>query len=287
MKPKPEDAPTTANPLAPAPALLDAPRLREHDLTSRILGKPRKVLVYLPPGYSAQDPWKYPVVYAQDGQNLFDPTTAAFGVDWAMHKATDTAVAAGRLRPVIVVAIYNSKHRADEYTPTTDARHKGGKASDYLQFVIDELKPFIDKTYNTSQRSEDTCILGSSLGGLLAIYAGWRHSEVFGAVAALSPSLWWAGRNLITAIGGSLETPPACRIYMDVGTRESNDDHNNNGVADVLDDLRTLRAVLVYQGFRLGENLWYKEIHGAAHSESDWGERVADVLATLFPAQKT
>jgi predicted alpha/beta superfamily hydrolase len=251
------------------------------------LGHTRKILVYLPPGYSQADPWRYPVVYAQDGQNLFNPKTAAFGVDWAIHKAVDAGISGGTLRPVIVVGIYNSKQRVDEYTPTSDARHKGGKADEYIHFLKTEVKSFIDESYHTSHRPEDTCVLGSSLGGLLSLYAGWRYPETFGAVAALSPSLWWAGRDMITHIGGAELHQPKSRIYVDVGTRESNDDHNSNGVADVLDDLRTLRAVLIYHGYRLGENLWYDEITGAAHTESDWAARVGKVLETLFPPLPT
>lgn len=260
------------------------PQLIHHDFPTQILGGNRKVLVYLPPGYVAADPWKYPVVYVQDGQNVFDPKTAAFGVDWAMHFAAEKSIEARRLQPVVIVAVYNSRHRVDEYTPTADRSHKGGKATFYLQFLIRELKPFIDANYNVSARSEDTCILGSSLGGLLALFAGWQYPEVFGAVAALSPSLWWAGRDLITAIGGTPQlATPSTRIYVDMGTRESNDDHNNNGVADVLDELRTLRAVLLYHGYRLNHNLWYDEIAGAAHTESDWAARVGRVLELLFP----
>ena len=277
-----------SEPQAPEPPseLTTKSQLIHYEFPSAVLGHTRKILIYLPPGFQKTGP-KCATVYIQDGQNVFDPRTAAFGVDWAMHRAADKAIAENRVRPLVIVAIYNSKQRFAEYTPTPDPRHKGGGAQQYLKFIIEELRPYIESTYNTSQASSDTCIMGSSLGGLLALYAGWRHPDKFGLVGSLSPSLWWGGRDLITAIGGAPDKADSpCKIYVDMGTRESNDDRNQNGVADVLDELRTLRAVLVYHGYRLGETLWYQEIQGAAHSESDWAARVGKVLEILLPANE-
>jgi predicted alpha/beta superfamily hydrolase len=254
------------------------------EFKSELLKDERKLVVYLPPGYSANNTERYPVIYAQDGQNLFDPKTSAFGVDWELNQAGDKGVQAKKIRPFVAVGIYNSRHRVDEYTPTPDSRFRGGRAHNYLQFLTDELKPYIDANYHTSGGAEDTVVMGSSLGGLFALYAGWSRADVFGKVAALSPSLWWAGRDLISAFGGVAPDLKPRQIYLDMGTRESNDDRNGNGVADVLDDLRTLRAVLCYHGYRVTEDLFYQEVKGAAHTEADWAKRIGAVLELLLPA---
>lgn len=264
---------------------IGACRIITTDFPSKILEENRKVVIYLPPGYSTQIQKRFPVIYAQDGQNLFDPKTSAFGVDWDLDGAGNSGIATGKVQPFMAVGVYNSRHRFEEYTPIADARHRGGKASLYLKFLVEELKPYIDQHYHTSPAASDTINLGSSLGGLFALYAGWSRPDVFGKVAALSPSLWWAGRGLISAFGGVGPKTRLQRLYVDVGTRESNDDHNQNGVADVLDDLRTLRAVLVYHGYTVDHDLFYSEVTGAAHTEADWAKRVGHVLEVMLPVE--
>jgi predicted alpha/beta superfamily hydrolase len=257
--------------------------IHTHRIYSRILRQHRTYLVYLPPGYSAQDPRLYPVIYVQDGQNVFDPRTAPFGIKWGLDDVTQALILQRRIAPLVLVAVYNSKKRLDEYTPTADLQYKGGGADNYLGFVIQELKPVIEAAYRVSPKPAATGILGSSLGGLVSLYAGWRYPEHFGRVLALSPSLWWAGRDLIMAIGGDPRPKSKNRIWMDVGTRESNDDHNGNGVADVLDETRTMKAILLQKGYKLNRDLFYQEVEGAAHTESDWGGRVGQALEALFP----
>ena len=256
---------------------------RMHDVVGKT--RKRRVIVYLPPGYSDQDPFRYPVVYVHDGQNIFDPSTAAFGVEWGLDAALLAGIRKATVRPMILVAIYNSRQRLEEYTPTCDPTHRGGKADAYLDFVVEDVKSFIDENYNTQTGADNTGVLGSSLGGLLALYSGWRRHDVFGVVGALSPSLWWAGRDLITGICGDPNFKGPRRLWIDMGTRESNEDRNKNGVPDVLDDLRTLRAVLLFRGYKEGDTLFYEEVQGAAHTETDWGKRAGKVLATLFPPE--
>ncbi len=258
--------------------------LRIHHWTSKRLHRRRPVVVYLPPGYTNSDPWRYPVLYVQDGQNIFDPATSAFGVDWGLGKVIEEEMTAHAITPMVVVAVYNTRYRIEEYTPTCDYRERGGKALEYLGALVEELKPFIDKTYHTRTDAPSTGIMGSSLGGLLSLFAGQAFPDVFGRVAALSPSLWWAGRDLISALAGSPEFHKPHRLWIDMGTRESNEDRNRNGVCDVLDDLRMLRYVLLGRGMQEGEDLWVEEVPGGAHTEADWGRRVNKVLKFLYPA---
>ena len=268
------------------PPLHLAGELRTHTWTSRLLRRRRPVLVYLPPGYAATDPWRYPVLYVQDGQNIFDPRTSAFGVDWGLAGTLDQEIAAGRVAPLVVIAVYNTRFRIDEYTPTADGRERGGGADSYLQAITTELKPFVDATYHTRPDRDSTGILGSSLGGLLSLHASQRFGRVFGRIGALSPSLWWAGRDLVSGMAGSPDFVLPRRLWLDMGTRESNQDRNGNGVPDVLDDLRLLGMVLRARGMNEGVDLWMEEVEGASHTEADWGRRCDRVMRWLFPATR-
>ena len=259
--------------------------IRVHHWTSKSLHRRRPVLVYLPPGYNPEDPWRYPVLYVHDGQNIFDPKTSAFGVDWGLGQVIEKELTAQTITPMIVVAVYNTRYRMEEYTPTVDYRERGGKAKEFLTALVDELKPFIDAQYHTRTDAASTGIMGSSLGGLLSLFASQSFSHVFQRVAALSPSLWWSGRDLISSIAGAKQFHSPSRLWLDMGTRESNEDRNRNGVPDVLDDLRMLRFVLLGRGMQEGLDLHVEEISGASHTEADWGRRVDRVLRFLYPLE--
>lgn len=256
--------------------------LRQHKVRSRIVGN-REVVVYLPPGYSSKDSFPYPVALLQDGQNIFDPTTAVFGVDWGVDQTAECLIVEQQIRPVVLVAVYNSPARVIEYTPFADPEHGGGGAHLYEAFLLQELLPFLHEEYSLSKRAEDRAVIGSSLGGLLALHMGWNHPGEFGGVASLSPSLWWGRRGTITALASAQSPSPRPLIWVDAGTLETDDDLNNNGVPDLIDDLRTLRAVLLSHGYELNKDLFYHELEGERHNESSWSRRIGDVLKVLFP----
>lgn len=241
--------------------------------------------MYLPPGYSSKDSFPYPFALLQDGQNIFDPTTAVFGVDWGVDLTAERLIVEQEIRPVVLVAVYNSPTRVIEYTPFADPEHGGGGAALYEGFLIHELLPFLHQEYSLSQRAEDRAIIGSSLGGLLALHMGWKHPQQFGAVASLSPSLWWGRRGMITALASASTPTPRPLIWVDAGTLETDSDINNNGISDLIDDLRTLRAVLLTHGYELDKDLFYHELEGERHNERAWSRRIGDVLRVLFPKQ--
>jgi enterochelin esterase-like enzyme len=258
--------------------------IEHHVLDSEIVGE-RDLVVYLPPGYSEHDNFSYPFALLQDGQNIFDTSTSVFGVEWGADEAAEQLIVEQKMEPVILVAIYNSEHRIGEYTPFPDSQHGGGQASRYRAFLIHEVIPFLESRYTISKRSSDRAIIGSSLGGLLALYLGWTESETFGLVGALSPSLWWGKRGLITGIAGNPPPRFPPKIWLDAGTEESMVDDNQNGVPDLIDDMRTLRAVLCYHGFKEGQNLHYREVEGATHDEKSWSERIGRVFTEFFPKE--
>lgn len=247
-----------------------------HEINSLVLGGKRIIMVYRPPGYSFKSPWRYPVLYLNDGQNMFDASTSAFGVEWQADESLEQLIHARKMEPVIAVAVYNSPDRFDEYTPAEDPEHGGGGAERYGLFLTRELKPFIDHEYRTDH--ERTALMGSSLGGLCALYLAWQYPRHFPKVAALSPSLWWAQRQLIADIAHSdrdASTGPH-RIWLDCGTKEDGDQES-------LMDVRTMHGILRDKGYHDGENLAYREVQGATHSEASWAARVGDVLEFLFP----
>jgi predicted alpha/beta superfamily hydrolase len=246
-----------------------------HDFRSAVLGTTRRVSIYLPPGYDASTA-RYPVLYLQDGQNLFDPARAFVpGQDWGLDETAEVLIGGGEIAPVIMVGIdHAGVDRLDEYTPSCDPRRRvGGRLGAYRQFLVDELKPWIDARYRTRADASSTGLGGSSLGGLAALEIGLARPDVFGRLAALSPSLWWDRRCVIER-ARTLRDRLELSIWLDAGTHEG---------PGVVHHARVLKNVLLRHGWRLGGDLHYREIAGGQHSEADWARRASDVLRALFP----
>lgn len=248
--------------------------VRRHErFHSRYLEHDRTVLVYLPPGYEEESATRYPVLYLHDGQNLFDRATS-FGEEWHVDEAAEHLIASGQIEPLIVVGIYNTgQHRLDEYTPTADAKHRGGMADDYGRMLVEELKPLIDRTYKTLPGAANTAMGGSSLGGLLTLYLGLRYPTAFGRLAILSPSVWWDNRVMLTNVAAIPAKLPL-RIWLDAGTSEG---------SETIVNTRALRDALVAKGWTIGDDLSYLEETGGEHNEQSWGARIDRVLKYLFP----
>lgn len=255
--------------------------IRRHQFHSDIVGE-REILVYLPPGYSDADTWTYPYAFLHDGQNVFDAESSVFGVEWGVDEAAELLIADQKIQPIILIAIYNSPDRVAEYTPFPDPEHGGGEAQRYAAFILTELVPFLDEKYLLTHRREERAVIGSSLGGLVSLYLGWYCRDFFGMVGALSPSLWWGRRAFITGMAGDPAPEVKPKIWLDAGTHEAESDINGNGVPDLIDDLRTMKAVLLYHGYEEGEDFIYKEVEGATHDEFSWSKRIGDVLTFFF-----
>ncbi len=241
---------------------------------SDALGNSRDVLVYLPPGYESEEDRRYPVLYLHDGQNVFDVSTSFAGIEWGVDEAAERLIGDGRIVPVIIVAIdHAGSRRADEFAPTHDShRQAGGDADRYTRFLVEELKPWVDRTFRTRHEACHTAVGGSSLGGLVTLHIGLECPDVFGALAVLSPSIWWDHRAVLTRVERLPGRLP-WRIWLDVGTAEGRDTVRN---------ARALRGILHDKGW-LGADLHYLEARDAPHSESAWAERVEPILEFLFP----
>jgi predicted alpha/beta superfamily hydrolase len=249
---------------------------RHPDFHSAVLGATRRVWVYLPPQYAAEPARRFPVLYLQDGQNVFDGATAFLaGKEWEVDETVERLAREGRIEPLVVVAVDNGgERRLVEYTPTPDRRGPdGGGADAYGRMLIEELKPWVHRTYRARPERETTGIGGSSLGGLVSLYLGLKHPEVFGRIAALSTSAWWDDR-FIARFVDALPAKPDTRLWTDIGTREDR---------SAVPDARALRDALVRRGWREGVDLRYVEAEGAVHNETAWAKRMPAVLEFLFP----
>ncbi len=247
---------------------------------SRYLKTDRDVLIYLPPGYQTDRGRRYPVLYLQDGQNVFDGATAFLsGQEWRVDETAETLIHSGQIEPVIVVAIYNAgKERIDEYTPSADSSvHQGGKARLYGKMLVHELKPLMDAQYRTLPDAAHTGVGGSSLGGPLSLYLGLTYPKVFGRLAVLSPSLWWNHQDIIHRYEKLRHKLPL-RIWLDTGTNEGRNPER------VTADARRFHDVLRQKGWRDGSDLAYLEAEGAAHNEHAWAERMDKAPLFLYPA---
>lgn len=257
---------------------------------------PRAVEVWLPEGYVAGQ--RYPVLYMHDGQNLFDPKAAGYGMAWEVDSVLARLNQAGQTRPCIVVGISNTSRRFQEYTPAkpyatlpaaTRARlelERSGPplSDDYLRFVVQELKPYIDQHYRTRRRRADTFIAGSSMGGLISLYALLEYPRVFGGAACLSThwplSLKENRPDFTTAmlayLHQKLPRRRKPRLYFDYGTT----------TLDARYEPHQLRvdSLLQAHGYDTSHRLTRKYV-GAAHNETAWKRRFA-VPATFLLAPR-
>jgi enterochelin esterase-like enzyme len=243
------------------------------DFPSSFLGNRRHLVVWVPTGYDADPTLRCPVLYLHDGQNLFDPATAAFGVTWDAHRTADRLIRSGAIPPVLLVGIYNTPGRMDEYTVRRDPGEKvGGQGRRYARFVAEEVKPFIDRQYHTRPEREQTGVAGSSLGGLVSLTIAREFHRTFGLCGALSPSLWWAGGRVLRGLHVGPAWMRGGRFWLDVGTNEGGG----------LERTRELAALFRGAGLVPGRDFVYREVAGGEHNEAAWAARFGDVLVYFF-----
>ena len=256
---------------------------RHRAFPSKILGNRRDVLVYLPHGYRRLSRRRYPVLYLHDGQNVFDSATSFAGVEWGVDETAERLIKENLVEPLIVVAIANmGEQRIHEYAPTRgviDARAKRkkrskGLAREYGRFLMDELKPYIDRKYRTNPDAEFTGLGGSSLGGLVTLAIGILYPHAFRRLMVMSPSIWWDDFAIYRLVD-LIEQKPSLKIWLDTGTAEPG-----------WEQARELLNRLVEKGWKLHKDLQYMEAPGAGHSEGAWAARVEPALRFLFPPAK-
>lgn len=252
--------------------------LRLHELRSRIFRNPRLVRVWLPPDYDDSGATRYPVLYLNDGQNLFEPATAFGGVDWQAGRAARQLVAEGRIPPLILVGIDNTKSRLREYIPyrSFEPRVLGPQGKHYPDFLRREVMPLIEKYYPVAKGPEHTGLGGSSLGGLITLYTQLASPGVFGRLLIESASLWVANRRILEECANFHDWP--YRVYLGMGTRETGNPAKDEATVE---GVRQMENTLRDAG--LGKSrlkVWIEE--GATHNEAAWRARFPGALEFLF-----
>jgi predicted alpha/beta superfamily hydrolase len=243
------------------------------------LQRDRMLRVYLPDSYHRTDK-AYPVLYMHDGQNLFRDADASFGTCWGLQEFLDQSGL-----EVIVVGIDCNPDgfgRFNEYAPWPNPTIRqtlfgtpgvlGGEGKAYVDYIVKELKPFIDRRYRTLV--DDTAMAGSSMGGHISTYAACVYPHVFRRIASVSSAYWFNQAEIEDLIRQS-DLTSIRAFYMDVGTREE--------TATIDSRMYIESSVSVYEVLRekIG-NLRFEIIEGAVHHERDWRKRVPDIFAFLY-----
>ncbi|MBP6469005.1 MAG: esterase family protein [Chloroflexi bacterium] len=255
------------------------------DFASRYLGNERPLHIFLPPHYR-ETQTRYPVLYLNDGQDVGQ---------LRLRETLARLMANGRLHPLIVVAIPTNADRLQEYgtAVVANAQGLGGKAAQYNRFVVEEVRPWVNREFRTETDAAKTAVLGASLGGLAAFDLAWNHPDVFGAVGVFSGSFWWRagdeetavppGRRITHSMVRQSAHHPGFRAWFQAGTRDERDDRDNNGVIDAIQDTLELMDELRTLGYENGRDLVYVEVANGRHDYATWSQVLPDFLIWAFP----
>jgi len=227
----------------------------------------RDVIVWLPPDYDKNTDKKYPVLYMHDGQNLIDPKTSSFGVDWQADETGDSLIRIGKIPPVIIVGINNTADRSLDYSP-------GTKGEAYMNFIINKLKPFIDATYRTKPDRLHTFVGGSSMGGLISMMLVWEHSDIFSGALCMSPAFQYQNFDYVPKITSDKAPKKDLKIYLDIGT-VGLETQLEPGVIAMVNALNA-------KGYLPNKDYFYVKETQARHAEADWARRLPNALIFLL-----
>ncbi len=263
----------------------------DHEAFPSAYVEDRNIEVWLPEGYSESDE-SYQVLYMHDGQNVFDPVTSYNGNDWMVDEALTELIESGEVEETIVVAIWNSGiTRFPEYMPQKPSEimnseeiqekviRNSGKpifSDSYLKFIVEELKPFIDQEYRTKPLREFTSIMGSSMGGLISLYAIMEYPDVFGAAGCVSTH-WIVpeiGADFVNYVANNLPDPSTHRIYFDFGTVGLD--------ANYEPEQTKVDRMMEASGYIQGQNWITKKFEGHDHKEQYWAMRIKEPLTFLL-----
>ena len=239
-----------------------------HNFEDHGLRYARDVMVWLPPSYYKSPNKRYPVLYAEDGQNVFMTSSLNSG-EWRMDETADSLMRIGKTEEFIIIAINNTANRWVEYSGTPE-----GMA--YINFIVNNLKHFVDKNYRTKPDRNNTAAIGSSMGGLISFYMVWLHPEVFSKAACLSSGFAYDDGHIVDVVAKSSKKIPGTRLYLDCGDVDLDNYFlaENNRMKDLLDKHHEV-------------DLIYRVFNGAAHNEYAWAKRLAIPLTFLFGKTNT
>ncbi len=227
----------------------------------------RDIIVWLPPSYAKETAKRYPVLYMHDGQNIIDPATSFLGYDWRVDDVSDSLIKIGKMKEIIIVGIYNSPDRAEEYSDS----HLGRA---YAHFVVDRLKPFIDSTYRTLPDQKNTAVMGSSMGGLISFLFVWWYPNVFYQAGCLSSAFLYDNDKILNEVKKYSGPKKNIRVYLDNGS-VGLDSRLKPGFEEMV-------KLLKEKGYEEGSDLESFYDEGAEHNEMAWARRIWMPLEFMF-----
>ena len=255
------------------------------NIPSKYLNRSVNVDIFLPPNYKNGHK-TYPTVYFNDGQDML-----ALG----MYDTLTNMYDAKKIPDLIVVAVYCGPNRMNEYgvAGTPDYLNRGRLAGKYTDFFLQELIPYIESEYPSSNTHTHRFIAGFSLGGLSAFDMAWHHPDVFSKVGAFSASFWWRSKavdahadpdanRIVHDQLNKARKKAGLKFWFEVGTNDETDDRNNNGIIDSIDDTRDVINILVNIGYHPHQDIEYNEIDGGEHNQDTWGAIMPNFLEWLF-----
>lgn len=244
------------------------------------LDRKRKIWLYLPPDYHKSQE-NYPVIYMHDAQNIFDTKTSYAG-EWNVDETLNSLFYESGFK-VIVVGIDNGgDKRLDEYSPWINPHYGGGEGDDYLEFIVNTLKPHVDETYRTLTNKQNTAIIGSSMGGLISHYAALKYPKVFGKIGVYSPAFWFAPKiNEFSKANGNIQDT---KMYFLAGGKEGND-AGFNEISQTVVGMNNMIETLKKAGFP-SENIASKVVPEGKHNEKLWRDNFEEAITWLFPEAK-
>ncbi len=249
-----------------------------HVLAQRLpmpgLGRERTLRLYLPPSYEANPARRYPVLYMHDAQNLFDDRTS-FAGEWGVDESLDELARTCGFEAIVVGIDNGENERIRELSPWTNPKYGPAQGEQYMAFVVDTVKPWIDAHYRTQPGRESTAIIGSSMGGLISHYALLRYPRVFGKAAIFSPSYWFTGE--VYAQTAAHPWPPGTKTYFYVGGKEDEES---------VPDVDRMVALLRTQPHAAGD-ITEHVVPGNEHSERAWRAEFPLAVAWLFDVPAT
>lgn len=233
--------------------------------------KARDIVVWLPPEYSSESDRRYPVLYMHDGQNIVDPSTSSFQVDWQIDEAADSLIKQKLIEPLIIVGIYNTPQRNNEYS-----ENDTGYA--YMNFIVDSLKPFIDRNYRTKPDRQNTANGGGSLGGLISFILAWQYSEIFSKAFCFSPAFKIDRYNFVDNVLSYSGKKKEINLFICNGDDEL-DTRLQTGVDEMLN-------ALTKNGYKERTDFYYVKAKNSQHGERDWSKNIPRALIYLFGTEK-
>lgn len=259
-----------------------SPQEKKHTTTSNVkilsenfnipqLKATRKIWIYLPPDYKTSNK-KYPVIYMHDGQNLFDDFTS-FSGEWSVDETLNELYKETGKSAIVIGIDNGGDKRLAEYSPWNNANYKTiGEGDLYVEFVAKTLKPYIDKTYRTEKQASKTLIIGSSMGGLISMYASAKYPTIFGKAGIFSPAFWFVSEDLKKYLNLNKNNLRNSKFYFVAGKNEDE---------TMAPEIENVNKILLKKSVPQ-KNIVIKIDQDGTHSESYWKRELKASLMWLL-----